>query len=157
CGYRYFLHDVMGFRTFQAPEDIHESRALDRGLLVHEILKELYSSLRALHLFPVRSETRPTALRLLDEIFPRVWNQAPEDCSVGPAPLWNILGQNVLSDLHTFVERDLSDLDDFIPEAFEVSFGLQLPSPKKAFDISVDRPLEIQTAAGRLHIRGQLD
>jgi ATP-dependent helicase/nuclease subunit B len=126
CPFKFFARRIIG-ATAPATYDVSLT-PLERGLLLHKVLFQLYTELRENGELPITTETREDALARAREL---ARNEI--DGIVFDHPYWRIdqerlLGSNALDGLleqwiATDVERLEEEKSELVPEFFEVSFG----------------------------------
>ena len=148
CPFRYFLGHVLRLSALESPEEITTISALDRGLLMHDILERF-----------IRESTTSGELPLPGEAWDfrsqeRLWNIAGEEFSTaeskgitGKRLLWNLAQREILDDLETFLEED-TDLRS--------SHGTSHLFVEASFGFSEDTPPVVDPET-RVTFRGYID
>jgi len=126
CPFKFFARRIIG-ASAPATYDVSLT-PLERGLLLHKVLFQLYTELRENGELPITRESRAEALERARELA-----QNEIDGIVFDHPYWRIdqerlLGSDALDGLleqwiTTDVERLEQEKSELVPEFFEVSFG----------------------------------
>lgn len=125
CPRRYFFSRVLGLDDEEAPEEIDQISALDRGSLVHETLDRFFSEVIAEGPKPYDQDWRPEDHSRLDKIFEEVVKGYEERGRTGFPTLWRLERQVLLNDLHSFLDHDALQRGRWrsTPVASELRFG----------------------------------
>lgn len=91
CPYRFYLHAIHGLRPVEEPEALERMDGLVRGRLYHRVL---------FHLFQGGDEG---AISRLDEILPRLAEQAADEHAPAIPGLWRIEVEKLRVDLRTWL------------------------------------------------------
>ena len=147
CPYRYFLSYELRIAAPERPEEVASITPLDRGLLVHAILKRFIREARDGGTVPEPGESWDEGHRgLLDTVADREFRDAERRGVTGKALLWEMARAEIRRDLHTFLDADseIRKTHGVSPIEAELSFGM----PNSEFP-----PLEWND----LHFRGVID
>ena len=147
CLYRYFLSEELRIEAPERPEEVASITPLERGLLVHAILKRFIREARDGGTVPEPGESWDEGHRgLLDTVADREFRDAERRGDTGKALLWEMARAEIRRDLHTFLDADseIRKTHDVSPIEAELSFGM----PNSEFP-----PLEWND----LHFRGIID
>ncbi len=125
CPFKYFLSEVLGFKTFPSPEEIWRIQPLDRGKVVHEILYQFYREASNRNLEPLTPESLAVYGQTMGEVAAGVFTAAEKQGLTGAALLWELDRQEILEDLHSFLQQELEEPHRMIPSHFEVRFGYE--------------------------------
>lgn len=150
CPYRYFLSYQLGIAAPEHPEEGTSITPLERGFLVHEILKRFISETLAGGTVPEPSEPWDDGHRLqLDSVADQEFRDAERRGDTGKALLWEIDRAEIRRDLHAFLEAD-SDMrktHGVSPRLVEISFRMskavdqqQNYSPREWAELSFRMP-----------------
>ena len=152
CPFAYFLGSVLGLGLVEAPEQIVEISALDRGSLVHEVLERFLEPVVARE-FVARPQPdepwSPEEHARLREIAEERFEHYEALGVTGRSLLWQIHRASLVEDLEGFLVEDDAYRQEWlvVPDQVEMAFGFDgLP------------PVRIQLADGRVvEFRGRAD
>ncbi|MHB2020253.1 MAG: PD-(D/E)XK nuclease family protein, partial [Candidatus Xenobia bacterium] len=153
CPYKFYLSALARLEPREEPEALEALDPLTRGSLYHEVLFHLMTSLRAQDLLPLKPEALGTAQGLLDGLLDEVAEQYRENLAFAIPRVWEDAMHGIKADLREFLRR-LSQEETWIPERFELNFGLREHPKAQADPASVTEPVRI---LGRLPLRGSID
>ncbi len=140
CPFRYFLNAVLGLNPRQGAEQILALRPQDRGLLLHDILHDFFSQLRAAGQLPVAQQTDQDSLALSERLIQTAqkhFGHFAETHPTGFTMLWELEKERMHERLALLLKRERHIGAAFVPEAFEVHFGLGM-SARLAEGVSHD-------------------
>ncbi len=152
CPFRYFMSHVLGIGALEDPDEVYSITALDKGTLVHEILQQFIAAVMKEGTLPRPGEEWSSRHRdTLEGIAAAGLSQAEAEGRTGRALLWNLEKENILDDLHNFLEEDSGIRERFgtSPAYLEASFGMggdSWPAPE----------LELEGSAS-IRFRGYID
>ena len=152
CPFRYFMSHVLGIGSLEEPEEAYSINPLEKGLLVHEILEKFIATVMKEGTMPRPGEGWSSRHRnTLEGIAGANFSEAEAEGRTGRALMWNLDKQNILDDLHGFLEADSSIRQRFgtSPAYLEASFGMGGDSPP-APELELDQH-------GSLSFRGYID
>jgi RecB family exonuclease len=129
CPYRFFLLKLLRLQAVQDPETIQKISPLDKGGLVHKILDAFMRGAREKGWFPLAVQHAAWLHRLLDEVAQEAFGEAEERGATGYQLLWELDSEQILADLHTFVQKEIERTDAVVPDRFEVDFGAAGSTP----------------------------
>ena len=110
CPYRFFLHGIHGLEPVEEPEALERMNALVRGRLYHRVL---------FHLF---RDGDQHALARLDEILPRLSDEAAEEHAPAVPGFWRTEVEKLRADLRGWLSgRE----PDWSPAHVELAFGAE--------------------------------
>ena len=127
CLYSYFLSHELHIEAPERPEEVASITPLDRGLLVHAILKRFIREARDGGTVPEPGESWDEGHRgLLDAVADREFRDAERHGVTGKALLWEMARTEIRRDLHAFLGADSKIRADHgvSPYAAELSFGM---------------------------------
>jgi superfamily I DNA/RNA helicase len=150
CPYQFLLGAIYRFDPFEQPEALQSLDPLTRGALFHAIQAECFRTLKAGGLLPVRTGTLPAALAVLDEAVVRVSEAQRELLAPAIDRVWHDQIAAIRRDLRRWMELMAQQDGEWIPERFELSFGLADEGRDPA---SVPDPVRV----GRFILRGAVD
>jgi len=181
CPYRFFLSAVLRLDLRQEPEAIEVIDPLTRGSLFHETQFEVLTALKAAGQLPLArrplqsdegeifrdegsygDEGRPRsaaatvdfAFDLVDKALDRLAREYEDRLAPAIPRVWQDGINSIRADLREWLRRMANDNHGWIPEKFELSFGLTDRGPREADPASVADPVEI---IGDLKLRGSID
>ena len=153
CPFRYFAGNVLGVGALDSPEEISTISPLERGSLVHSILESFIKEVRDNGAVPSPRETWSEEQRaLLLATANRRFRLAEERGVTGKSLLWEMVREDIIADLVTFLEEDNTLRAKFggAPAHLEVRFGLSDPDSWPAAEMEVP-------GAGVIRFRGVID
>ena len=127
CPFRYFMGQVLGIGALDDPEEVYSITALDKGTLVHAILEKFAAAAKKEGTMPRPGEGWSARHRqALERIANDAFRRAENEGKTGRALLWQLERQNILDDLHNFLEADAGLRERFgtSPAHLEASFGM---------------------------------
>ena len=125
CPFKYFLSEVLGLKMSPSPEEIWRIQPLDRGKVIHEILYQFYREARNRHLGPLTPGSLAAYWQIMQEVGAGVFTAAEKQGLTGASLLWELDRQEILEDLHGFLQQELEEPQKMIPSHFEVRFGYE--------------------------------
>ncbi len=155
CPYRFFLSAILRLEMRQEPAAIEVIDPLTRGSLFHETQFEVLTSLKAAKLLPLGSASVGKAFDLVDRALDRLARDYEDKLAPAIPRVWQDGINSIRADLREWLRR-MADTDDgWVPEKFELSFGLTADrGPRDADPDSVSDPAEI---IGDFKLRGSID
>lgn len=171
CPYRFFLSAILRLELRQELTAIEVVDPLTRGSLFHDSQFEILTRLKADGLLPlsmsqqkvvsiteVRNKTGgpslASALELVDEVLERLSRDYEDRLAPAIPRVWEDSMNGIRMDLREWLRRMAEDNGGWIPDKFELSFGLSDRGPRASDPASVDDPVEI---IGDLKLRGSID
>ena len=176
CPYRFFLSAVMRLQLRRELAAIEVVDPLTRGSLFHEAQFEILTKLKADGMLPLTGldhrkqkvvnikEGRPqsaaptgtvdAAFALVDEVLERLAAEYEDRLAPAIPRVWEDSINSIRMDLREWLRRMAEDNGGWIPDKFELSFGLSDRGPRASDPASVDDPVEI---TGDLRLRGSID
>lgn len=154
CPYRFFLQAVHRLQPREEPVAIETIDPLTRGSLFHEVQFEVLSRLKADGLLPVRAETLEVARDVVDGALDGVAARYRELLCPAIPRVWEDGVNGIRADLREWLRRSAEDESGWVPDRFELAFGLPLGERGDADPASVTRPVAV---AGPLRLRGSID
>ncbi len=148
CPFRYFLGHVLRLSALDTPEEIATISALDRGLLVHDILERfIKESVAAGELPPPGDAWNPSSNQRLWRIADEEFRESESKGVTGKRLLWNLALREILDDLDTFLEED---------SGLRGSHGTSQLFVETSFGFSEDSPPVVDPET-RVSFRGYID
>lgn len=151
CPYRFLLQAVHRLAPREVPEPIEELDPLQRGSLVHEVLYELLSELRAEGRVPLRENDYDALRDRLDVVVARVAARYRDLLAPAIDRVWDDGIASIRADVREWLVRAMRE-HEWEPVHFELSFGL--PERQTADPASVADPLALPNG---LRLRGSID
>ena len=150
CPYQFLLSAIYRLEPAEEPEPLQKLDPLTRGALFHEVQAEFFRQLQGEGRLPVTEDVVTPALALLDTIVTRVAAKYYEQLAPAIERVWRDEIADIAKDLRVWARR-LPDAGDWVPEYFELSFGL---APDGHDARSVRDPVVVD---GRFTLRGSVD
>jgi ATP-dependent helicase/nuclease subunit B len=148
CPYGFFAEQVLKLKALQDTEEGLD--AMQRGILLHAILEELYNRLTRLEIAPTQDSVE-TILGQLEASCAVVFPSAPQRYGFRPSPLWQYEQKELLRLLRALVvwecEENGSDAR-FRPYLQEAGFGIRESGPQ---------PLAVMGEKAQFRLRGLID
>jgi hypothetical protein len=150
----------------QEPAAIEVIDPLTRGSLFHETQFEVLTALKAAGQLPLRRSalrlvgSRDTgadltvAFELVDKSLDRLAREYEDQLAPAIPRVWQDGINSIRADLREWLRRMAEDNAGWIPDKFELSFGLTDRGPRDSDPSSVPDPVEI---IGDLKLRGSID
>jgi ATP-dependent helicase/nuclease subunit B len=147
CPFDYLLTRVLRVRVLEEPERLVAITPLARGDLVHRILARVFGELRREGLLPVRGAPAEAVDAAAGTVVERFLEEYPRAQPVGLPVFWEMEKRLIRESVRILLDEERSDEGDFVPEAFERSFG-------RAGD-----PVDVsyETRGTTVHFRGRID
>jgi ATP-dependent helicase/nuclease subunit B len=134
CPYRFFLQAIHGLAPREVPAVIDELDPLQRGSLIHDAQFELFARLRHENLLPVRPSNLDRAREILEQVMTEVAARYKDDLAPAIDRVWENGVGAIRADLREWLRRASEDDSGFIPQHFELSFGLAHPFERRQAD-----------------------
>lgn len=154
CPYRFFLSAILRLGLRQEPAAIEVIDPLTRGSLFHETQFEVLTNLKAASLLPLQTDSVGKAFNLVDQSLKRLAADYEDRLAPAISRVWQDGINSIRADLREWLRRMADSSDGWIPDKFELSFGLSDRGPRESDPASVDDPVEI---IGDLKLRGSID
>jgi ATP-dependent helicase/nuclease subunit B len=146
---------VLRLELRNEPAAIEVIDPLTRGSLFHDTQFEILSELKKQGLLPLTAgASLQTALSLVDEALEKLADTYRDKLAPAIPRVWDDGINTIRLDLHEWLRRMAETHDGWIPDKFELSFGLSDRGPRSSDPASVDDPVEI---IGDLRLRGSID
>jgi ATP-dependent helicase/nuclease subunit B len=153
CPYRFLLQAIHRLAPREEPVAVEVLDPLTRGALFHDIQFGILERLRDAGLLPVREAALPEAFDVLDRVLAAEAEGAAEMLAPAIPRVWADEIQGLRADLREWLRRQAAD-DHWVPERFELAFGLPASERERRDPASVTDPVPI---AGALMLRGSVD
>jgi len=153
CPYRFFLSAVLRLEQRQEPAAIELIDPLTRGSLFHETQFEVLTTLKAKGFLPLQPESLDEAFSLVDLSLDRLAGELEDQLAPAIPRVWQDGINSIRADLREWLRRSTT-ANEWVPEKFELSFGLSDRGPRNSDPASVKEPVEVM---GDLKLRGSID
>ena len=154
CPYRFFLSAILRLDLREEPAAIEVIDPLTRGSLFHETQFEVLTNLKAASLLPLTAEALGRAFDLVDSSLKRLAADYEDRLAPAIPRVWQDGINSIRADLREWLRRMADNNEGWIPDKFELSFGLSDRGPRASDPASVDEPVAI---IGDLKLRGSID
>ena len=153
CPYRFFLSGILRFDLRQEPAAIEVIDPLTRGSLFHETQFEVLTGLKAAGWLPLHTSSLRKAFDLVDRALLRLAAEYEDRLAPAIPRVWQDGINSIRADLREWLHR-MTDEHAWIPDKFELSFGLSDRGPRESDPASVADPVGV---IGDLKLRGSID
>ncbi len=155
CPYRFFLHAVHRLEPREEPVAVEAMDPLVRGALFHDVQYEVLTRLRDVGALPLRPERLEEAWALLDAVL--TLEEAKVRDALAPAipRVWADAVEEMRADLREWLARQAGPESAWVPERFELAFGLGRGERPRADPLSCSEPVPLLD--GRVLLRGSID
>lgn len=154
CPYRFFLSAILRLEMREEPAAIEVIDPLTRGSLFHETQFEVLTNLKSAGLLPLSTNDLAKAFGLVDQALDRLAAEYQDKLAPAITRVWQDGINSIRADLREWLRRMVDSTDGWVPDKFELSFGLSDRGPRDSDPDSVDEPVEI---VGDLKLRGSID
>jgi ATP-dependent helicase/nuclease subunit B len=154
CPYRFYLSAILRLDLRQEPAPIEAIDPLTRGSLFHETQFEVLTGLREMGLLPLQEAAISNAFALVDQSLERLAGEYEDKFAPAIPRVWEDGINSIRADLREWLRRMSNNYDGWVPDKFELSFGLSDRGPRSSDPESIDDPVEI---LGDLQLRGSVD
>jgi RecB family exonuclease len=154
CPYRFFLQALLRLQPREEPVAIETMDALTRGGLFHDVQFEILSTLRDHGLLPVATATLDEVLAIADAALATHAERKREELAPAIPRVWDDTIAGLRADLHEWLRRAATTPGAYVPDRFELSFGLAGRDRQFEDPASVAEPVAI---AGGISLRGSID
>ncbi|OFW34760.1 MAG: hypothetical protein A3F70_07245 [Acidobacteria bacterium RIFCSPLOWO2_12_FULL_67_14] len=149
CPYRHFLGVGLKLRPWEEPERTYVLDRRTGGIIMHAVLEQLFSELKAKGRLPLKAEeldnVKRRAAKLLDSEFALL----TEAGGVVHPALVNAVRDQMRADLDELLEREAAGADGFVPDQFEPEFK------NLSFEFAPGRSLTFRGYMDRLDVATQ--
>lgn len=145
CPMRFFVERLLGVQELDDPEELERVSALDRGNLMHAVLREFFADETARRLDPsdagaLRERLAGLVTGALDDF--------ERSGLTGYPLLWDLDRARIVEELGEWLTFELHRRDDRRPTSFELRFG-RSADPRRAEDPdSTERPARLDLPGG---------
>jgi ATP-dependent helicase/nuclease subunit B len=154
CPYKFFLQAIHRLQPRQEPIAIEVLDPLTRGSLFHEAQFEVLTLLRSRHSLPVTAANLKEATEAVDKTLDRVAMRYFDELAPAIPRVWDDAMSLIRADLREWLRRMAEDREGWVPDRFELSFGLSDRDRPNEDPASVEDPIPV---AGGLKLRGSID
>src|SRR5262249_34497246 len=150
----FFLSAILRLDLRQEPAPIEVIDPLTRGSLFHETQFEVLSALKTDGRLPLAAKSLPRAFDLVDTSLGRLAAQYEDELAPAIPRVWQDGVNSIRADLREWLRRMTDSTDGWIPDKFELSFGLTNRGPRASDPSSIDEAVQITSG---LKLRGSID
>jgi len=154
CPYRFFLQAVHRLAPREEPVAIEVLDPLTRGALFHDVQFGVLERLRDDGLLPLRPAAVGKAFGVLDAVLDAEAARAREALAPAIPRVWDDEIDGLRADLREWLRRAAADDAGWVPERFELAFGLKADEREHSDPASVSDPVPV---GGPLVLRGSID
>ena len=154
CPYRFFLQAVHRLAPREEPVAIEVLDPLTRGALFHDVQFGVLERLRDDGLLPLRPDAIGEAFGVLDAVLDAEAARAREALAPAIPRVWDDEIDGLRADLREWLRRAAADDAGWVPERFELAFGLKADEREHSDPGSVSDPVPV---GGPLVLRGSID
>jgi RecB family exonuclease len=152
CPYRFFLQAIHRLRPREEAIALETIDPLTRGAMFHEIQFTLLTELRRTGLLPITQDNLDAAIAVADHTLEKVAASYHDRLAPAIERVWRDGIDSMGADLREWIRRAARDSARWVPERFELSFGLA--DRTQADPASQAAPVPLQ---GGLLLRGSID
>ncbi|MYF25079.1 MAG: hypothetical protein F4224_07280 [Nitrospira sp. SB0678_bin_10] len=128
CPFQYFLRNVLGLDVSRPASRSQGPGALEVGTLLHEILGKWYDRLERHGWFARDSPPDVKPLGILKQVAETAFREFEQRNSVGPALLWEMRQEQIVTMLERILEQDTRELgNEWRPILFEAPVKGEMP------------------------------
>lgn len=127
CPFSYFLASVLGLGSLDDPEEVLSITAMERGSLVHSIMEQFIGQAKDDRTLPRPGEPWSNEHRSsIERIALENFHRAELAGTAGKKLMWDLDKEDILNDLHSFLEADADLRRRFAlsPSSVETRFGI---------------------------------
>src|SRR5262249_49248498 len=154
CPYRFFLQAIHRLAPREEPVAVEVLDPLTRGALFHDVQFGVLGRLRDAGLLPLRPAVLEVAFQVLDAVLDAEAAEASEQLAPAIPRVWKDEIDGLRADLREWLRRSAADGSGWVPERFELSFGLPPGEREHRDPSSVSEPVPV---SGPLVLRGSID
>jgi CRISPR/Cas system-associated exonuclease Cas4 (RecB family) len=125
CPYKFFLAGFHRLEPVEVPEPLQRLDPLTKGSFVHRVQAEFFRALEDRGLLPVTRERLEAALRVLADTLDAVARALEEELAPAIDRVWKDEVEAIHQDLRAWVRDLAADGAEWVPERFELAFGLE--------------------------------
>lgn len=154
CPYRFFLNAVFRLRPREQVAALEVLDPLTRGALFHKTQFDLLTKLKTADLLPLGPTSINQACALADRSLDEVARLYEDRLAPAIPRVWRDAIESIRSDIREWLRRSSESNDGWVPDKFELAFGMDHIASQERDPASVSEPVEI---AGGLKLRGSID
>src|SRR5882724_4184816 len=144
CPYRFFLSAILRLEMRQEPAAIEVIDPLTRGSLFHETQFQVLTALKASGHLPLGPKSLAHAFDLVDGSLDRLAREYEDKLAPAIPRVWQDRINSIRADLREWLRQRADSDDGWVPDKFELSFGLTADrGPRGADPDSVSGPVQI--------------
>ena len=140
CPYRFFLQAVHRLAPREEPVAIEVLDPLTRGALFHDVQFGVLERLRDDGLLPLRPDAIGEAFGILDAVLDAEAARAREALAPAIPRVWDDEIDGLRADLREWLRRAAADDAGWVPERFELAFGLKADEREHSDPAQRERP-----------------
>ncbi len=158
CPLAYFMQNVLGLRDYEDPEKQQRLDPLRKGSLVHDILFDVFTHLRARGVLVLTPETLGMALDILEIAADRCFAAEEQRGTTGIPLVWQIDQERIRHDLALVLRNEAAEGGAFEPRYFEFRFGAEARAGSREDPDSTTAAVELDVpGGGALRLKGVVD
>ena len=124
CPFSFLISNILQVESLEEPETVIGINAMQRGIIVHELLEQFYRSLAEKDLLPVKRDKRELIWKIFKETADKVFRRYSRNRPVGLGLLWEMEKGRIERSVNIFLEKELDEKGRYTPVLFEKSFSL---------------------------------
>ena len=159
CGFRYFLERVVGVEPTERPEESWTIDPLERGSLIHKVLKQFFRELTSQKRLRADERYLPNDTALIEQLAAKQFADSALSGVTGHPLAWENAKSAILADLRAFLAADEEWrlVQHLTPVYFEKPFGLATGDSWPSLDVELSpgldrRPLRFAGVVDRVDI-----
>lgn len=158
CPRKYLLSHVFGLRPLDEPGESLMLNPLDKGSVLHRVLREAFEDALAENLFPLNPLRIKKLTGLFDQALEKQKEYLLKQGAIGHVALWDIEREERLADLRGQLRREVEQFQGMTPLALEVRFGKGKIKGEAESALSTNDPAVMKLDDGRIvYFRGKID
>ncbi|HEU4390480.1 MAG TPA: PD-(D/E)XK nuclease family protein, partial [Blastocatellia bacterium] len=154
CPYRFFLQAIHRLEPREDPVALEIIDPLTRGSLFHDCQFEILSRMKAEALLPLQPANLDRARQIVEEAVTAEARRYEDKLAPAIPRVWEDGINSIRADLREWLRRMADEPDGWVPDRFELSFGIIDRDRAHADPASVPHSIEITRG---LHLRGSID
>lgn len=158
CPLAYFMQNVLGLKDYEDPEKQQRLDPLRKGSLVHDILFDVFTHLRARGVLVLTPETLEVGLEVLEIAAERCFAAEEQRGTTGIPLFWQIDKERIVRDLSLVLRNEAAEGGAYEPRYFEFRFGADPRAGSREDPDSTTVPVDLDVPGGAaLRIKGVVD
>ena len=154
CPYRFFLQAIHRLEPREDPIAIEIIDPLTRGSLFHDCQFEILTRMKADGLLPLEPAGLERARQIVEDAVTGEARRYEDKLAPAIPRVWEDGINSIRADLREWLRRMADEPDGWVPDRFELSFGIRDRDRAHADPASVTDSV---TISGGLHLRGSID